>query len=55
MKKFFYDLCKKKRFGSSANIMDSNILDTLQNHLYILGKEVALRLILEALHGQYQD
>ena len=54
-KSSFMHLCKKKRFGSSANIMGSNILDTLQNHLHILGKEVALRLILEALHGLYQD
>ena len=48
--KSFLFLCEKKRFVSSANIMGSDILDTLQNHLYILWKEVALRLIFDAVH-----
>ena len=50
-KSCFVLLCEKKRFEPSANIMGSNILDTLhKSHLHILWKEVTLTLILERLH-----
>ena len=53
-KSSFMFLCEKKRFVSSANIMSSNILDTLHKSFTYIMKRHDLRLILEALHRKYQ-